>query len=49
MLVKGRVIFMEEFEFKGAKTKLVGFKSMINGSFFGEIELIFKHKRDFYV
>lgn len=49
MLVKGRVILMEEFPFSDQKSKLVGFKSMINGSYFGEIELIYRHKRDYYV
>jgi hyperpolarization activated cyclic nucleotide-gated potassium channel 1 len=50
MLVSGRVNYIEEFTFRNSKeTKLVVFKSMINGSYFGETEIILNRKRDFYV
>ena len=49
LLVSGRVVYLDEFELDKKKKKLVGFKSMINGSYFGEIEIINKRKREYYV
>lgn len=41
-LSEGRVIFTKEFmiDVEAKKGKLIGFKSMISGSYFGETEIL---------